>query len=616
MDNMIEKELEKAYSIVSKKAMEFTQQNKFREAIEAYKQALSYKPKQIQVMGELCWCLGQVEEYEEMLEYAKRALLIAQKRDSKDNIGRFYFYIAQYYKVKEDYEKASNYLTLSVINKPYFMQNYIEKAYCQRMLGNFSKAIELYNIVKELDNDYAEEIGLDDLIKKTSEEEEKNNNPKEQSYVKIAVEHEKKGDVETANKYFFEAVKANPNDFLNLFLLYKNVLKLNRDKYEIIAIGENLIPLLNKKENVKVAPIFLELVYLGLSKCYEIIGDQDKADKYSNMNKFYNHINIAQKANKEGDYEKSIEEYKKAIEINKNNLVAIDELLDLLFKTEKLDEAMNYSTLGLIQAKEANDIEHMAKYRYDMGYHFELVGYDKAIEFYESALNSSEQVDNQLKYCYKIAYYYYAKGLTTKALEYFKKCNDYIEAGAKDIYDIQSNIIKQEELLDKNSDLMLFEKHFNIGAKFFNERNCEEAAKEMKLALSFIPQELEALDVLQRCLFGLKKYDECYDIAYEGYLVSCRDHDYRFYDMFCYNIANILYNSKKNQEALKFYKLASDQKPDDKDYLYFIGACYRNMGQYDKAIAYFQKVLELDSNDEGAKEQFSLCMYKMQHLDN
>ena len=141
--------------------------------------------------------------------------------------------------------------------------------------------------------------------------------------------------------------------------------------------------------------------------------------------------------------------------------------------------------------------------------------------------------------------------------------------------------------------------------------NFEEAAKEMKIALSYIPQDLDTLDVLNRCLYKLKRFDECYDIAYEGYLISCRDHDYRFFDMFCYNLGNILYNTKHYEEALSFYHYGSIHAPEDTDFLYFIGACYRNMGQYDKAIEYFRKVLAIDPDDNAASEQLAFCMDKI-----
>lgn len=602
------KEIEECYNMAVSLGKKYSDEEKFDLAVKEYKIALEYRPDQIQAMGELCWCLGQIDKPEEMLEYAKKALLISQKRCSKDNIGRFYFYIAQYYKITEQYETACDYFKLSINNKPYFLSNYVDMAYCQRMLGNFDKAIELYEYVKKEDEDYANNIGIDDLISNTSVDRDYNN--REMIHIKLGVELEKKGEIEKANESFFTAVQRNPKHTMGLFLLFKNELKLKKDYYEIIAIGENLMSLLNAEDKGFGTTFYIEMASMGLAKCYEIIGNIEKAQEYTKLNSYTHHFNEGKKAEENKELEKATAEYEKALEIEPKDFRSLDALIDLLFNTRQFDEAMDYAAKGLIIAKEANDSERIAKYKFDIGCRLDIARYDKAIEFYEDAFNTAQTAKNKLRYCNKLANYYADRGETQKALDYFYKCNEYIKAGAKDIYDIQSNIIKQEELLDKNSALNKMMEHYNIGAKHFNEMNYEEAAKEMTTALNYIPQDLDALDVLNRCLYKLRRYDECYDIAYEGYLISCRDHDYRFIDMFCYNIANILYNSNRYEEALKYYKFASMNVPEDTDYLYFIGACYRNLGRYDDAIVYFRKVLDINPEDQGATEQLALCMKK------
>ena len=603
------KEIEEGYNMAVSLGKKYTDEEKFELAAKEYKEALKYRPDQIQAMGELCWCLGQIDKPEEMLEYAKKALLISQKRCSKDNIGRFYFYIAQYYKITEQYETACDYFKLSIKNKPYFLSNYIDMAYCQRMLGNFDKAIELYEQVKETDEDYAKNIGIDDLISQTTVDRDFNN--REMIHIKLGVELEKKGELEKAKESFFTAVQRNPKHTMALFLLFKTELALKKDYYEIISIGESLMSLLNAEDKGFGTTFFVEMTSMGLAKCYEVIGNSEKAQEYSKLNNYTHHFNEGKKAEEKKEYEKAVEEYEKALEIENKDFRSLDALTDLLFNTRQYDEAMDCAVRGLEIAKEVNDSERIAKYKFDIGCRLEIARYDKALEFYEDAFNTAQTAKNKLRYCNKVANYYADRGETRKALDYFYKCNEYIKAGEKDIYDIQSNIIKQEELLDENSALNQMMKHYNIGAKFFNEMNYEEAAKEMMIALNYIPQDLDTMDVLNRCLYKLKKFDECYDIAYEGYLISCRDHDYRFFDMFCYNIANILYNSNRCEEALKFYRYASIHSPEDTDYLYFIGACYRNLGRYEDAITYFRKVLDINPDDQGATEQLALCMNKL-----
>ena len=150
-------------------------------------------------------------------------------------------------------------------------------------------------------------------------------------------------------------------------------------------------------------------------------------------------------------------------------------------------------------------------------------------------------------------------------------------------------------------------KHYNIGGKYFNEMNFEEAAIEMEKSLEYIPQDVDAMDCLNRCLYKLKRFDECYDVAYEGYLVSLRDRDFRFYDMFCYNIANIFYNNKNYEKALSFFGKALEAKPDDVDYLYFVAACYRNLGNFKEAFEFFKIAHQKAPDDQQITEQLNLC---------
>ncbi|MBR4570172.1 MAG: tetratricopeptide repeat protein [Candidatus Riflebacteria bacterium] len=605
--NLSQEEISEAFEMASSLGRKYSDEGKFELAVKEYKNALKYYPTQIQVMGELCWCLGQIDKPEEMLEWAQKALVIAQKRCSKDNIGRFYFYISQYYKITKQFETACDYLALVILNKPYFLSSYIEMAFCNRMRDNFASALEMYEYVKKTDPEYAEQVGLDDLISNTIADRDCKH--REMIHMKLGIEQEKKGEYEKANKSYFTAIERNPKHVMSLFLLFNNEIRLKKDKYEIIAIGENLISLL--KESIAPDLYCLEIVSGGLAKCYEIIGNTEKSEEYLKLFNLYKHINVAKKAEEEGELEKAIEEYQTALEIKNDCYIAIDELIDLYFKTNLPDEAMDYAVIGLKLAKEADDNELKAKYLCHIGHRLELSGYDKATEFYEDALNSVSKPSSQLKYCVKIAKFYASKGDTQKSLDYYKKCNDFIKAGAKDTYDIPSNIIRQEIFLDENSDMNHMIKHYNLGAKYYNEMNFEEAANEMQTALSYIPQDLDTMDILNRCLYKLKRFDECYDVAYAGYMISNRDHDYRFIDMFCYNLGNILYNTEHYEEALKYYHCASYHKPEDTDYLYFIAASYRNLGDYDKACMYFNKVADLDPNDQSAKEQFVYCYDKL-----
>ncbi|MBQ3643633.1 MAG: tetratricopeptide repeat protein [Candidatus Riflebacteria bacterium] len=601
-------QIEEAFNEAERLGRQYSDEGKFDLAVEEYKKALKYFPTHVQIMGELCWCLGQIDRPEEMLEWAKKALLISQKRISKDNIGRFYFYISQYYKLTKQFEKAVQYLILAQANKPYFMNIYIEMAYCKRRLGDSLKAVELYEFVRRKDEDYAKEIGLDELEAEARADSKMEH--RELIHMYLGIEQEKRGELELANKSFYSALERNPTHSPSIFLLFMNEIKLKSDNFKIISIGEQLFMLLKKQDKMLEFYYMLYPLCKGLVECYKNIGNYEKEEFYLNEYKFYECVNKAKEAKRELDKEKAIEEYKKALEIKENNLEVLDELIDLSYELNQLDEGMDFAIDGLKQAKLIGDKNRIAKYQYDMGYRFEVSGYDKAVEYFIDAYNGTDNLDDKLRYCRRVALFYSGKD-SDKTLEYLRKCQDVIKDGAVDVFDIESEIIKQEELKNKNSDLSRALDHYNIGAKYYNELNFEAAAKEMMIALDLLPQDLDTLDVLNRCLYKLERYNECYDIAYSGYLTSLRDHDYRFIDMFCYNLGNILFNSKQYEKALKYYKYASFYKPEDTDYLYFIAASYRNLGDYNKACMYFNKVVELDPDDSAAKEQFVLCYDKL-----
>ena len=433
-------EEDKAFDSLCQKAIQCTDKEDFESAIRYYNEALEIKPKQIQVMGELCWCYGQVNQYEEMLNLAKKALLISQKRLSKDNIGRFYFYIAQYYKVTEQYKKANKYFALAIANKPHFVSNYIDSAYCFKMLGEYPQAIRLYEQAKKIDPEYSEKINIQKLI--DDAEEKRKQNPVS-THLQQGTAYEKQGELKSANAEFYKAYELAPKtDFLPLFLLFFNEVKLKENYYKIISIGESLYKILNKRENENEFSTFLEKVCLGLHNCYKVVKDDKNAEKYSKITQSFTHINNAKKAIESKEYEKALEEYQKAYEIRENGYEIIDGLIDVSFTLKQLDEAVDYAVIGLKLAKANKDDESAAKYYYDIGCRYEISKYNKAEEFYTNALNTASELGSKLKYCRKLALFLSENGNIPKGLEFLKKGLELINEGASDIYDIQSDIVR------------------------------------------------------------------------------------------------------------------------------------------------------------------------------
>ena len=284
-------QIEEAFNEAERLGRQYSDEGKFDLAVEEYKKALKYFPTHVQIMGELCWCLGQIDRPEEMLEWAKKALLISQKRASKDNIGRFYFYIGQYYKITEQYEKAIEYFTLTVANKPYFLNNYVDMAYCRRRLGQYSIVLEIYELIKKKDEDYAKEINIDELIAETKADLKLKN--RELIHMELGLEREKNGELELANQSYYAALERNPKHIPTIYFLFMNEVRLKSDTYKIISIGEQLYMLI--KENDKLLDYHYMLCPLckGLSLAYNKIGNSEKEVYYSKEFDFYEYISKA-----------------------------------------------------------------------------------------------------------------------------------------------------------------------------------------------------------------------------------------------------------------------------------------------------------------------------------
>ncbi|MEM8997337.1 MAG: tetratricopeptide repeat protein, partial [Acidobacteriota bacterium] len=60
-------------------------------------------------------------------------------------------------------------------------------------------------------------------------------------------------------------------------------------------------------------------------------------------------------------------------------------------------------------------------------------------------------------------------------------------------------------------------------------------------------------------------------------------------------LANMNYDIANWQRAADLYERILAQQPDDINVMTDLGACYRNMGQPDKALEFFSRVAELDA---------------------
>jgi tetratricopeptide (TPR) repeat protein len=80
--------------------------------------------------------------------------------------------------------------------------------------------------------------------------------------------------------------------------------------------------------------------------------------------------------------------------------------------------------------------------------------------------------------------------------------------------------------------------------------------------------------------------------------------------------ANQLYNEGSYQESIAFYNKHLQMKPADEIAIYNRGRAYEELGQYDKAVKDFLKVIEIDPRNIGAYLSYGKHFYRQKDYEN
>lgn len=604
--SVVSDEQENQFRILSEKAFAYSEDKQYDLAIQTYKEALKFYPNQVQALGELCYCYIEKEQYLDLLETAQQGLLISQKHISKDNIGRFYGYIGGAYKALGQFKLAIKNYELAVINKPHFMPNYLSLAYCWYKLEDFDTAIDYYEKIQQMDSEYAEQIGADGAINELRDL--KDSKYPDEKHSRLAFAYFQSNNIKLALAEYENALSINKNNILALYGKTDYMLKCE-EWQTVISLAKKLEGLINKKENSRFE-FLKKFVYMCLESAYRNLEDYDNSCHYARLFQQLHYIDEAKELMNNFNLNEALNTYKQGIFDDEDNRIVYKRIIVLAFMLQKYDLVSKYVDEGLAACSNyKNNNDELADFCWFKAKYFAENGDDeKAFKYCNEAINSANDISNKLKYTFNLAQLYNRKQDLDMELQCYKTCEEYISRGAKDEFDIPSLIIRMEETINENSDLRQFEKYFNRAIQFFFQvKNTIAAIKDLKIALRYLPQDIEALDLISRCYYNLKDYDETLKYAYEGYKVSLRDRDFHCMEMLCYNIANSYYNTGDNEKALDFYQKAHEQNPNDKDNLYFIGACYRNMKIYDKALEAFEKANKIDPEDEGIMQQIDLC---------
>ncbi len=593
---------------------EYIEKNEFDKAIKAYEEALKINPKQMQALGELCFCYSQIEDYDKMIETAKKGLLIAQQQISNDNIGRFYGYLGNAYKMQGKYNEAIKYLELARYNKPYYFDNFISLAYCYFKIKHYDDAINCYDSIRNLAPDYYEEKDLEknkEIIYKDFLE-----NDFAIKHLDAGKKYKKEKNYTAAIKEYNEILRKEPEDLTSLSEVIKCEVMSNTDNInELTEFCQKTLHIL-VKNRVKDCEYY-EIVYKGLGYCCK---KQKNAKMLSELKKLMESLSCLKEAMTQyyKDDDAAIANLKTAIEKQKDleeapyNHIPLKELIELFFRKREREEAKKYISIGLNRAKKDKDKNQFARYCKDIATYYSLTGKsNEALKYYEKGLGMTSDEDDKFKFYYGIALEYnYLKDWKT-ALKYLEKAKELLnkDFGVEKITDIDSMIVKYKSLIDENSDLYKGNSHITNGDEYYSKGNYEEAIEEYSASLKYIPQKLEALYSLSNSLHNLKREEEALEVDNEGFAVAFRDKDQYYLDSFSVKLGSYCYEKKDYNKCIFYYKQISDYNPNfpQGDVLSIIATCYLLQDKYKEALAYYEVAQKYAPDDEELAKQIENC---------
>lgn len=378
------------------KGFELREKENYNEALKYLKEAHEINPEQLQVIGEICSCYQSLDNVQELEKYSRLGLHIAQNIYSKDNIGRFYHYLAGAYHnhTCKQYEKAIKYFKLTLYNKPYFTNDYLPLAYSYYSLGKYDDAIELYK--KAGNQEMAEEV----------RKAKRNSSPIEKE-LDLAVKYDLNENAQEAYKHYKKVLELDPNNDIALV----RVAGEEKDSKKAIELGEKVLKIYEKKNDNFI--YLYDYLYLNvLSKNYEKLENYEKSTNYFKLYLMISSAKEGDKAREEKDYELALKCYKKALENEIEteyvhyNYYAIDRIINLLFDLEKYEEVKTYLKKAIDIAKKGKKEEKLANYTCLVGKYYDFKKeYDKAIKYYDMAYEKQYNLDDKF-------YTKYLKGLS------------------------------------------------------------------------------------------------------------------------------------------------------------------------------------------------------------
>jgi len=141
----------------------------------------------------------------------------------------------------------------------------------------------------------------------------------------------------------------------------------------------------------------------------------------------------------------------------------------------------------------------------------------------------------------------------------------------------------------QESDL-IFEKakeHFFLGLDHISKERWNDAEKELKISLDYIPNRVSTLTNLCATLIKLKKFQEASDLIEKTRTIDPQNAE------LILNHGILLAEEKRHEEALASYERAIEFKPDYAEAWLNRGVALNDLKRYEEALANYERAIEL-----------------------
>lgn len=280
-----------------------------------------------------------------------------------------------------------------------------------------------------------------------------------------------------------------------------------------------------------------------------------------------------------GEYDKAIEIFKKAVELNPNEYLNWQWLGRSYYERDSYGDEEN-ALNSLLKAVELNPNDDSNWYWLGISYGMNSQ-YDKEKE---SFLKATELNPNNADNWYKLGILYFNDKQYDKAIESFSKAVE-LNPNDDNNWDRLANSYQMNGQYDKAIETLLKAIEidpnsryywFNLGILYYYNERYREAIDSLSKALELLNIEEE------------EDKEDFWDTDSSA--------DYRYW------LGRSYYMNEQCQEAINYLSKAVELNPDDYFNWYFLGSSYLDLKDYDNAVYSFNQCIKIDPNNEVVRD--------------